>query len=224
EDIQVQFLYAVNSKTTIYSTGEQLSGVVTEKFLEELGSQIIETADKPISKSAKTVGFENLVFDYEKIQEALKNSCFNGKYLTAVGKSEWDKMRWDGSAASKKTIVNNADFLFHALIKPEDHVTHIESLNNKKVNTKLLDCRDRKSTRLNSSHVKISYAVFCLKKKKNKKKVINNWDNITCNDMVVYLAVKDARDKDQRRVTNETMTGDGMTTHHVTRRNHRYEV
>src|SRR5947208_8986262 len=30
--------------------------------------------------------------------------------------------------------------------------------------------RDRKSTRLNSSHQIISYAVFCLKKKKNKKK------------------------------------------------------
>src|SRR5690606_41836135 len=30
--------------------------------------------------------------------------------------------------------------------------------------------RDRKSTRLNSSHVKISYAVFCLKKKKKKIK------------------------------------------------------
>src|SRR5215475_15694586 len=29
--------------------------------------------------------------------------------------------------------------------------------------------RDRKSTRLNSSHVKISYAVFCLKKKKKKQ-------------------------------------------------------
>src|SRR5207302_9212087 len=29
---------------------------------------------------------------------------------------------------------------------------------------------DRKSTRLNSSHVKISYAVFCLKKKKKNKK------------------------------------------------------
>src|SRR5439155_25987793 len=28
---------------------------------------------------------------------------------------------------------------------------------------------DRKSTRLNSSHVAISYAVFCLKKKKKKK-------------------------------------------------------
>src|SRR5437870_11498859 len=32
---------------------------------------------------------------------------------------------------------------------------------------------DRKSTRLNSSHVAISYAVFCLKKKK-KKKTKNN--------------------------------------------------
>src|SRR5438067_5456575 len=29
---------------------------------------------------------------------------------------------------------------------------------------------DRKSTRLNSSHVSISYAVFCLKKKKKKNK------------------------------------------------------
>src|SRR5690554_7320739 len=28
--------------------------------------------------------------------------------------------------------------------------------------------KDRKSTRLNSSHVRISYAVFCLKKKKKK--------------------------------------------------------
>src|SRR5204862_2983373 len=29
---------------------------------------------------------------------------------------------------------------------------------------------DRKSTRLNSSHVEISYAVFCLKKKKNRQR------------------------------------------------------
>src|SRR5438874_9670063 len=30
---------------------------------------------------------------------------------------------------------------------------------------------DRKSTRLNSSHVEISYAVFCLKKKKKKQRI-----------------------------------------------------
>src|SRR2546430_11561340 len=36
-----------------------------------------------------------------------------------------------------------------------------------------LPCKDRKSTRLNSSHSQISYAVFCLKKKKKK----NGYDN-----------------------------------------------
>src|SRR5438132_9841788 len=33
------------------------------------------------------------------------------------------------------------------------------------------EIRDRKSTRLNSSHTVISYAVFCLKKKKKKKRM-----------------------------------------------------
>src|SRR5205807_7250578 len=37
--------------------------------------------------------------------------------------------------------------------------------------------RDRKSTRLNSSHLVISYAVFCLKKKKHKK---NSANAVTC--------------------------------------------
>src|SRR5438552_13395376 len=37
--------------------------------------------------------------------------------------------------------------------------------------TTSLSSRDRKSTRLNSSHQIISYAVFCLKKKKNKDTV-----------------------------------------------------
>src|SRR5690242_21092549 len=39
---------------------------------------------------------------------------------------------------------------------------------------------DRKSTRLNSSHMSISYAVFCLKKKKKKK------NNITLNPQKSY--------------------------------------
>src|SRR5256885_5107182 len=35
-----------------------------------------------------------------------------------------------------------------------------------KPNSRTSSCTDRKSTRLNSSHLVISYAVFCLKKKK----------------------------------------------------------
>src|SRR4051812_49651186 len=37
------------------------------------------------------------------------------------------------------------------------------------------DGGDRKSTRLNSSHMSISYAVFCLKKKKNKSCIVMNY-------------------------------------------------
>ena len=37
----------------------------------------------------------------------------------------------------------------------------------------MIDDKDRKSTRLNSSHALISYAVFCLKKKKKKNKKMN---------------------------------------------------
>src|SRR5690625_6569935 len=38
----------------------------------------------------------------------------------------------------------------------------------------LLSAPDRKSTRLNSSHVAISYAVFCLKKKTTKKQQVES--------------------------------------------------
>src|SRR5438045_4772453 len=38
---------------------------------------------------------------------------------------------------------------------------------------------DRKSTRLNSSHLGISYAVFCLKKKKRNKKTKTSYYEVT---------------------------------------------
>src|SRR5688572_31574520 len=54
---------------------------------------------------------------------------------------------------------------------PEDEAKSAETQVQKNTDTyiKKID-EDRKSTRLNSSHSQISYAVFCLKKKKKKKK------------------------------------------------------
>src|SRR5690606_39918837 len=51
---------------------------------------------------------------------------------------------------------------------PDNRLIYPHSDNEKfiyKLNAGQPDLKDRKSTRLNSSHVKISYAVFCLKKK-----------------------------------------------------------
>src|SRR5256885_5704292 len=65
--------------------------------------------------------------------------------------------------------------------------------NGTQVNRIAIDSRgDRKSTRLNSSHLVISYAVFCLKKKKKKKQPATYIDGkisaITLHMCVVRLA------------------------------------
>src|SRR5438132_7409211 len=62
-----------------------------------------------------------------------------------------------GSARSPKTIVV-------AALAPVKVYGHTEQASG---GGSALDFEDRKSTRLNSSHTVISYAVFCLKKKKN---------------------------------------------------------
>src|SRR3989442_8466597 len=54
------------------------------------------------------------------------------------------------------------------------------------VDVLLLWGEDRKSTRLNSSHVRISYAVFCLKKKKMLK-LISNVPQYTFNLRMSWL-------------------------------------
>src|SRR5438874_10575825 len=69
--------------------------------------------------------------------------------------------------------------LFRSVYKAEDTVlervvaikTVLASFESSGERGGYLASTDRKSTRLNSSHVEISYAVFCLKKKKKKKKV-----------------------------------------------------
>src|SRR5687768_18356681 len=53
-------------------------------------------------------------------------------------------------------------------LHPEDEARVLETIDNI-LETSGTFWKDRKSTRLNSSHGYISYAVFCLKKKKNER-------------------------------------------------------
>src|SRR5256885_10185695 len=53
------------------------------------------------------------------------------------------------------------------------------------VRTLNLFCQDRKSTRLNSSHLVISYAVFCLKKKNQLLHYINA-SNTTATHLLIF--------------------------------------
>src|SRR2546426_2750378 len=81
---------------------------------------------------------------------------------TTLFRSRLDELRraWERGAGG---------LVFHELDPREQptppHVAHVGQLGEGS-EAALQDSADRKSTRLNSSHLVISYAVFCLKKKK----------------------------------------------------------
>src|SRR5690349_23510990 len=56
--------------------------------------------------------------------------------------------------------------IVHAVGSPDPTRSHFDAQDFMETGTPGCKGTDRKSTRLNSSHVEISYAVFCLKKKK----------------------------------------------------------
>src|SRR5438876_10545564 len=75
-----------------------------------------------------------------------------------------DVARWSEQAGCKGILVYSDNRLVDAWL-----ASHIIIQNT----TRLCPLVDRKSTRLNSGHPSISYAVFCLKKKKKKKTQIS---------------------------------------------------
>src|SRR2546430_7363173 len=79
--------------------------------------------------------------------------------------SQFVQLRNSGHHAVWSSIANNIFNTTGLVITPNQCCTKWNSLKRGYENL------DRKSTRLNSSHSQISYAVFCLKKKKKKTKL-----------------------------------------------------
>ena len=123
--------------------------VPTGESIEELGKLII--ASVPPEKRAEfgsplMEGFGNLTFSTEVITEALNKPYFKGKYLFAVGKTEWASLKWnDNSIADKKNAINSVDLVFTAAASPEDWEKSRNKLKKEHVNHHLLDCSDAHS-------------------------------------------------------------------------------
>lgn len=143
EIIEAQFLNAIQHSIKLSPDieGIDFKGIATPQSLEELGRKIKESSSNSINWSDLKVGFWNIYFDYKTVKN-ITEGYFKGNCITAVGKSEWDTMRWDGSAALKKTIINEATFSFISLAKPGDYQKHIDVLERQKVKSLLLDCSD----------------------------------------------------------------------------------
>lgn len=124
-------------------------GVITRESLSELGQKIIDSA--PAEKKADFAtplreGFNNLCVSLEKVIEALDRHYLVGKYLIAVGKTEWDNLKWDDqSIAEKRNIINQADLVFTAAANPAAYDAARKKLLESKVKATLLDCSDAHS-------------------------------------------------------------------------------
>ena len=120
--------------------------MITRDSLEELGKLIISSVpeeQKENYESPLVEGFNNLNFSYEHVQECLGNEIFKGKFITAVGKTEWADIKWgESSIAKKKNIINSVDCVFISSYSYEDFRGSQESLTASKVNDKLFDCSD----------------------------------------------------------------------------------
>lgn len=150
EVIQQQFL---NSLTPSYQLIPDSSdwkgrwkGVITRDSLSELGKMIVESA--PADKRGDYAphlqeGFNNLCVSLEKVLEALNKHYFAGKYLIAVGKTEWENLKWDDqSIAEKRNIINQADLVFTAAANPAAYDAARKKLSESNVKATLLDCSD----------------------------------------------------------------------------------
>lgn len=148
--IQNQFLNLLSSHYKLSPEHEDITwgGAITKENLSELGRLIKQSvpADRLGDFDDDLMeGFNNLNLKYDEVVGILREApqFFKGKYLTAIGKTEWDAISWnDQSIAEKKTIINSAHFVFTASESIEAYQRGREKLVESRVNSLLLDCSD----------------------------------------------------------------------------------
>src|SRR5256886_7386829 len=92
-----------------------------------------------------------------------------------IKKERFDRFQRIGPTELEENYTHSPYWLHHPLgsLEKKDVTQNRETSSNPEAKLRsrnLAEKKDRKSTRLNSSHSQISYAVFCLKKKKKKDK------------------------------------------------------
>lgn len=121
--------------------------IPTRDSLTDLGQKIIDSVPEEKRREYGTAlveGFNNLNYDYEKIISNLReNTYLEGKFFTAIGKTEWDALQWnDHSIAEKKKVINRSNFVFTSAKNPETLLNAKSRLTEQNVNCRILDCSD----------------------------------------------------------------------------------
>ncbi len=142
--IEQQFLNAIQHSHKLSPDYESLdfSGVITRESLSDFGQKIKDSSNGKVTGSNIVVGFNNITYGYKEILERLTSTYFKDSYLTAIGKTEWEALRWDASIADKKNVINRADLVFISSKSIEGFDKAKAKLKEQSVNDKLIDCSD----------------------------------------------------------------------------------
>ncbi len=143
-DIRDQLLNGLSSGYKIQD-GSEWQQTPTNRSLTRLGAQMKAAAPEGNtihSKSDLEAGFDNITYKRDDILRLLEKDCFKGKYVTAMGYSEWDQSRWDQSAAEKRNLINSSNFCLTSLNDPEKIAENRIDLKNNNLNSLVLHSSD----------------------------------------------------------------------------------
>src|SRR5690625_2035033 len=169
--------------STKWEKQEGNKGILTFEVSTDEFSKALDQAFKKVVKDVQIPGFrkgkvprkifENL-FGVESLYQDAVDIVLPNAYMSAVEEAGIEPI--DQPEIDIDEIDPEKPLVFTATVTVKPEVTLGEykgleveeqdvNITDEDVNEALESERDRKSTRLNSSHVAISYAVFCLKKK-----------------------------------------------------------
>lgn len=143
DDIKNQFLNTLHQSYHLEEEGRPWHKTINRQSIEDLGKSLKENSPGKFSFSDIEVGFSNININEKQIFDALRKDCFSGKYLIAIGKTEWGDLKWTKASISvKKNTINTADIVFTSAPNIDSFEKSLSSLKGQNVNSKLLDCSD----------------------------------------------------------------------------------
>src|SRR5699024_4999250 len=134
----------------------------------EIETEIMPLVQKELIRAANDYG-KPVITATQMLDSMIRNPRPTRAEVTDVANAILDgtsAIMLSGETAAGKYPVKAVKTMYDIAIKTEESLNYEEILKEQSNKTEI----DRKSTRLNSSHVSISYAVFCLKKKTKQKK------------------------------------------------------
>lgn len=150
EVIEAQFLGGLSADVTLASSAGSAtgwSGYISRGNLEAFGEAIRESVPEHersrFRESNLELGFNNLCVSKAALTKCLANSALAGRFVTAIGKTEWSALKWgDASIAVKKDLLEGTDIVFTAAENPAAYHKSRRALQKDGVNDRLFDCSD----------------------------------------------------------------------------------